>query len=235
MSEKTSSRGNPRRTEASVPRATARLQFHKDFTFEHATALVPYFANLGVSHLYASPILKARPGSTHGYDCVDVSLVNPELGGEDALRRMADAAHAAGLGLVVDIVPNHMGIGNDNGWWQDVLLWGPDSRRAKYFDIDWQSSDPALRGKLLVPFLGAGYGETLASGDLVLAFDDARGLRGALLRQPVPDRDPRLCAAARRQRPRLAARGRAAVRGCRADGRNRARRHPRAGRGARRP
>ncbi len=160
-----------RRGKVNVPRATARLQFHKSFTFDQATALVPYYARLGVSHLYASPVLKARPGSTHGYDCVDVGLVNPELGGEDALRRMADAIHAAGMGLVVDIVPNHMATGSDNAWWQDVLLWGPESRYAHYFDIDWMSSDPALRGKLLAPFLGAGYGETLASGDLVLALD----------------------------------------------------------------
>ena len=160
-----------RRGTTNVPRATARLQFHKDFTFDHALALVPYYAQLGVSHLYASPILKARPGSTHGYDCVDVGVVNPELGGEDALRRLAEAVHEAGMGLVVDIVPNHMGIGPHNAWWQDVLLWGPDSRYAHYFDIDWNSSDPALKGKLLAPFLGAGYGETLASGDLVLAFD----------------------------------------------------------------
>lgn len=162
-----------RRDRANVPRATARLQFHKGFPFDEATALVPYFSRLGVSHLYASPILKAQPGSTHGYDCIDVCLVNPELGGEDALRRMAAAIHAAGMGLVVDIVPNHMGVGNDNAWWQDVLRWGPASRYAQYFDIDWNSSDPALRGKLLAPFLGAGYGETLASGDLMLALDDA--------------------------------------------------------------
>lgn len=161
-----------RRSKVNVPRATARLQFHKDFMFDQATALVPYYARLGVSHLYTSPILKARPGSTHGYDCVDVGLVNPELGGEDALRRLAEAIHEAGMGLVVDIVPNHMGIGSHNAWWQDVLLWGPDSRYAHYFDIDWYSSDPALRGKLLAPFLGAGYGETLASGDLMLALDD---------------------------------------------------------------
>ncbi len=158
-----------------VPRATARLQFHKDFTFDDATRLVPYFARLGISHVYSSPILKARPGSMHGYDCVDVGLVNPELGGEDALRRMADAIQAAGMGLVVDIVPNHLGVGNDNAWWQDVLRWGPRSRYAKYFDIDWQSTDPLLKGKLLAPFLGSSYGETLTSGDLALAFDDARG------------------------------------------------------------
>ncbi len=164
-----------RRAPRDVPRATARLQFHKDFPFDRATALVPYFERLGISHLYASPILKARPGSTHGYDCVDVGLVNPELGGEDALRRMADAVHAAGMGLIVDIVPNHMGVGNDNAWWQDVLRWGTKSRYATYFDIDWQSSDPLLKGKLLAPFLGTSYGEALTSGDLVLAFDDGRG------------------------------------------------------------
>ncbi len=163
-----------RRADLNVPRATMRMQFHKDFTFDHARALVPYLVRIGVSHLYASPILKARPGSTHGYDCVDVSQVNPELGGEPALRALADALHAAGLGLVVDIVPNHMGIGVDNAWWQDVLTWGPASRYAHYFDIDWQSTDPLLRGKLLAPFLGNGYGETLASGDLVLAFDAER-------------------------------------------------------------
>ena len=163
-----------RRGDLNVPRATMRMQFHKDFTFDDARALVPYLARIGVSHLYASPVLKARPGSTHGYDCVDVGQVNPELGGESALRALADALHAAGLGLVVDIVPNHMGVGPDNAWWQDVLLWGPNSRYAHYFDIDWQSSDPLLRGKLLAPFLGSGYGETLASGDLVLAFDADR-------------------------------------------------------------
>jgi (1->4)-alpha-D-glucan 1-alpha-D-glucosylmutase len=175
MSEPKPSTGAQRRSDTSLPRATMRMQFHKDFTFADAGKLVPYLVGMGISHLYASPILKARPGSTHGYDCVDASLVNPELGGEDALRSLADTLHAAGLGLVVDIVPNHMGIGPDNAWWQDVLTWGPNSRYAHYFDIDWQSSDPSLRGKLLVPFLGNGYGETLASGDLVLAFDAHHG------------------------------------------------------------
>jgi (1->4)-alpha-D-glucan 1-alpha-D-glucosylmutase len=159
---------------AGIPRATMRMQFHAGFPFDAATALVPYLAALGVSHLYASPILKARPGSTHGYDCVDVHTVNPELGGELALRRLADALHAAGLGLVVDIVPNHMGVGNDNAWWQDVLLWGEASRHASTFDIDWGSSDPLLRGKVLAPWLGTGYGEVLGSGALVLAFDATR-------------------------------------------------------------
>jgi len=159
---------------AGIPRATMRMQFHAGFPFDAATKLVPYLTALGVSHLYASPILKARPGSTHGYDCVDAHTVNPELGGEPALRRLADALHAAGLGLVVDIVPNHMGVGNDNAWWQDVLLWGEASRHAATFDIDWNSGDALLRGKVLAPWLGSGYGEVLGSGDLVLAFDATR-------------------------------------------------------------
>lgn len=170
----TSDRRRSRRgIEPDVPRATMRVQFHEAFTFDDAAALVPYFAQLGISHLYASPILKARPGSTHGYDCTDAGFVNPELGGEDALRRLSAALHAAGMGLVVDIVPNHMGVGGtaDNAWWRDVLLWGPDSRHASTFDIDWASSDPMLRGKLLAPFLGTGYGETLASETMVLDFD----------------------------------------------------------------
>ena len=174
MNDTTKSTTASRRNDIALPRATMRMQFHKDFTFADAEKLVPYLVRMGISHLYASPILKARPGSTHGYDCVDVGQVNPELGGEAALRSLAAAVHAAGLGLVVDIVPNHMGIGPDNAWWQDVLTWGPNSRYAHYFDIDWQSSDPSLRGKLLTPFLGSGYGETLASGDLVLAFDAGR-------------------------------------------------------------
>ncbi len=183
-------RRRKRSAEPDVPRATLRLQFHKDFRFDDATALVPYFARLGVSHLYSSPILKARPGSMHGYDCIDVGLVNPELGGEDALRRMSDALHAAGMGLVIDIVPNHMGIGGGstgNAWWRDVLLWGPDSRYASTFDIDWASSDPMLRGRLLAPFLGSGYGETLASGDLILAFDeDANAFEARYFDQAFP-------------------------------------------------
>ena len=157
-----------------VPRATVRLQLHRGFTFDDARGLVGYFAKLGISHIYTSPILKARPGSTHGYDVVDVTQVNPELGGEPALRALSDALRAAGMGLIVDIVPNHMGVGgSDNTWWQDVLESGQASRYASHFDIDWQSADPVLRGKLLAPFLGNGYGEVLVSGELVLEFDDS--------------------------------------------------------------
>ena len=156
--------------------ATARLQFHKGFTLDNATALVPYFAELGVSHLYASPLLKARAGSTHGYDIVDHNQINPELGGEDALERLVAALRTRDMGLVLDIVPNHMGVGgNDNAWWLDVLEWGRASQYAEYFDIDWDPPDPTLRGRLLAPFLGSSYGETLQGGELALKFDEADG------------------------------------------------------------
>jgi (1->4)-alpha-D-glucan 1-alpha-D-glucosylmutase len=153
-------------------RATVRLQFHKDFTLDDGTALVPYMARLGASHLYASPLLKARPGSTHGYDIVDHHTINPELGGEPALRRLVAALRAHGMGLILDIVPNHMGVGgSDNAWWLDVLEWGRASPYANYFDIDWDPPDSTLRNKLLAPFLGAPYGDVLADGGLKLCFD----------------------------------------------------------------
>jgi (1->4)-alpha-D-glucan 1-alpha-D-glucosylmutase len=158
------------------PRATARLQFHAGFTLDDAVPLVPYLAQLGISHLYASPILKARPGSTHGYDIVDHNQINPELGGEPAFRRLSAALKAHGLGLVIDIVPNHMGVGgSDNAWWLDVLEWGRQSPYASFFDIDWDPPDRSLSGRMLAPFLGAPYGEVLASGDLTLQFDRADG------------------------------------------------------------
>ncbi len=157
-------------------RATARLQFHRDFTLDAATSLVPYLDRLGISHIYASPLLKSRPGSTHGYDIVDHHAIDPELGGEPALRRLVTALRPRGMGLILDIVPNHMGVGgSDNEWWLDVLEWGRASSYAEYFDIDWEPPDTALRGKLLAPFLGAGYGEVLAAGDLVLKFDPEDG------------------------------------------------------------
>jgi len=156
--------------------ATARLQFHRDFTLDHATALVPYYAKLGISHLYASPLLTARAGSTHGYDIVDHNTINPELGGEDALRRLVVALRSHDMGLILDIVPNHMGVGgNDNAWWLDVLEWGRASPYAEYFDIDWDPPDPSLRGRMLAPFLGSSYGECLERGELVLRFDDSDG------------------------------------------------------------
>ncbi len=157
-------------------RATARLQFHRDFPIDSATRLVPYFQRLGISHVYASPLLTSRPGSTHGYDIVDHNAINPELGGEPALRRLVAELRAHDMGLILDIVPNHMGVGGaDNAWWLDVLEWGRASPYAEFFDIDWDPPDTALRGKLLAPFLGAAYGTALAGGDITLQFDQADG------------------------------------------------------------
>ncbi|HVL76661.1 MAG TPA: malto-oligosyltrehalose synthase [Noviherbaspirillum sp.] len=159
----------------SMPRATARLQLHKDFDFDAAAAVVPYYAALGISHIYASPILTARSGSTHGYDIVDPTRINPELGGEDGLRRMVAAIRQAGLGLILDIVPNHMGVGPENPWWQHVLEWGQNSPYARWFDIDWQPADETLHGKVMAPFLGQPYGDVLRAGEIRLCFDAMRG------------------------------------------------------------
>ncbi len=156
--------------------ATARLQFHKDFTMDAATALVPYYASLGISHFYASPLLMSRSGSTHGYDIVDHNRIDPELGGEEALRRMVAALRQHRMGLILDIVPNHMGVGgNDNGWWLDVLEWGRGAEHAEYFDIDWDPPDASLRGRMLAPFLGSPYGECLKNKELTLQFDPEDG------------------------------------------------------------
>lgn len=162
--------------EPAIPRATYRLQFHKEFGFDDAAALAPYLARLGVSHLYASPYLKARPGSTHGYDIVDHDRLNPELGGDAAFARMAAALRDSGLGQVLDCVPNHMGVGGaDNPLWLDVLEWGPDSLYAGWFDIDWDPDRRYLRDKLLIPFLGDQYGLELERGRLALKFDPETG------------------------------------------------------------
>ena len=154
-----------------VPRSTLRLQLHKGFTFDDAAAQVDYFASLGVSHAYASPITTATSGSTHGYDTVDYTKVNPELGGEEGLRRFVEKLRAHEMGLIVDVVPNHMGVGgSENAWWQDILEWGRHAAHARFFDVDWHSPDPALRGKVLAPFLGAAYGEELQGGKIRLAY-----------------------------------------------------------------
>ncbi len=162
--------------EVPVPRATYRLQFHAGFRFRDAAALASYLARLGISHVYASPWLKARPGSSHGYDIVDHTALNPELGEEADFRAMCDAFRRHGLGQILDFVPNHMGVGGaDNPWWLDVLEWGSDSAFAGWFDIDWDPDRRYLTGKLLVPFLGDQYGVVLESGQLCLRFDEAEG------------------------------------------------------------
>jgi len=157
-------------------RATLRLQFHKGFTLDQAVPLVPYFASLGISHVYASPLLSARAGSMHGYDVVDPTTVNPELGGEVALRRFVSALREQNMGLILDIVSNHMAVGGgDNPWWLDLLEWGRLSPYGEFFDIQWHSPDPLMEGQLLLPFLGSDYGVALQDGTLPLRFDTQHG------------------------------------------------------------
>ncbi len=159
---------------APPPRATYRLQFHAGFTFDDAVAILPYLARLGISHVYASPIQTARPGSTHGYDIVDHTRINPELGGEEGFLRLSEALKDHGLGLILDIVPNHMGIGGaDNAWWLSVVEWGQLSPHAVSFDVDWERL--GANGKLVLPFLGKRYGDALEEGELKLARDDSGG------------------------------------------------------------
>ncbi|MBE1161814.1 malto-oligosyltrehalose synthase [Dyella acidiphila] len=132
-------------------RATVRLQLRREFDFAAATAQVPYFAALGLSHIYMSPIATARPGSTHGYDVIDPLTVNPELGGETGLAALVDALHAHAMGAILDIVPNHMAADLGNVWWADVLANGESSAYATYFDIEWDAPDTG--GKLWLPWL----------------------------------------------------------------------------------
>jgi len=160
-----------------VPRATYRVQMHASFTFDDAIAILPYLADLGVSHLYTSPILQAMPGSMHGYDIVDHSRVNSELGGEEGFDRLTDALRAHGMGLVLDVVPNHMAIGEENRWWWDVLQHGRASRYAGYFDIDWEPPEARLRDVILLPVLADHYGRVLEAGEIRLV----RGEAGVVL------------------------------------------------------
>jgi (1->4)-alpha-D-glucan 1-alpha-D-glucosylmutase len=151
------------------PLSCYRLQFHRGFRFEDARRLIPYLHALGVTHLYASPILKARAGSTHGYDIVDHSQINPELGGEPEFQALVRELKAYEMGMLLDIVPNHMGVSyGDNSWWSDVLENGRASEYADYFDIDWQPFKSELRDKVLIPVLGDTYGAELEAGRIQL-------------------------------------------------------------------
>jgi malto-oligosyltrehalose synthase len=152
-----------------MPRLTAtyRLQMNAGFTLSDARARIDYFARLGVSHLYCSPVLAARAGSTHGYDVVDPTRINPELGSEDDLRVLSRDLHARDMGLILDIVPNHMGIGAENSYWDDVLTYGERSRYARWFDIDWAAHADRPR-KLILPILGDELDRVLERGELTV-------------------------------------------------------------------
>jgi (1->4)-alpha-D-glucan 1-alpha-D-glucosylmutase len=159
-----------------VPIATYRLQLSSAFGFDDAAKLVPYLRSLGISHLYASPFLKARAGSTHGYDIIDHSQLNPEFGGEAAFARLSAALAQADIGLILGFVPNHMGVGGaDNAWWLNVLEWGPKSPHAASFDIDWDTLPYRSDGGVLLPILGRPYGEALENGEIVLRYDGQEG------------------------------------------------------------
>jgi len=151
---------------AKVPASTYRLQLHKGFTFDDAAGVAEYLKTLGVSHVYCSPYLQAAPNSMHGYDVVDHRKVNEELGGTEAHERFCKRLGDVGLGQILDIVPNHMSLGEQNRYWWDVLENGTSSRYASFFDIDWNSSEDRLRGKVLVPILADQYGRVLSDGGI---------------------------------------------------------------------
>lgn len=182
-------------------RATARLQLHPGFTLRDAAARVPYYARLGISHLYLSPVTRAVAGSTHGYDVLDPTTVSPELGGEAALRALARATRTHDMGLVLDIVPNHMAAHVDNAWWRDVLVRGRRSPYARWFDIEWDA--PGREGRLWLPVLDRSLAGALADGVLTLALqrDGSWALDHHGMRIPLgvpPRRVPRDPAARRR-------------------------------------
>jgi (1->4)-alpha-D-glucan 1-alpha-D-glucosylmutase len=163
-------------TDARVPVSTYRTQMFSGFTFADAEAILPYLKELGIGDFYASPIFEARPGSTHGYDVARHDRLNPELGGDEGFERFASALHEAEMGLLLDIVPNHMGVGNDSLWWQDVLENGRASRYAEYFDVDWTPLKPDMQGKLLLPILGKQYGEELESKHFQVSIENGHAI-----------------------------------------------------------
>ena len=182
---------------ARIPLATYRLQLHGEFTFRDATALVPYLAKLGVSHVYCSPFLRARPGSMHGYDIIDHDSLNPEIGTAEDLAAFVARLREHGMAMMMDIVPNHMGVlAADNAWWQDLLENGPASTLSDFFDIDWRPPAEHLANRVLLPVLGDHYGVELAAGRLVLGFEAEAGafaVRYHAHRLPIDPREyPRI-------------------------------------------
>ena len=158
-----------------IPISTYRLQFNHSFAFKDAAQLIPYLHDLGITTCYASPYLKALPGSSHGYDVIDPTVINPELGDKRAYQQFVQALEDHHMGQILDVVPNHMGIDKSaNPWWQDVLENGPSSKHAKIFDIDWNPVKPELKNKVLLPILGEQYGIALENQEISLAFRDGR-------------------------------------------------------------
>jgi (1->4)-alpha-D-glucan 1-alpha-D-glucosylmutase len=161
---------------AAIPLATYRLQLTATFDFDAAAAIVPYLKALGITHVYTSPFMKARKGSTHGYDVVNHTVINPELGGDAGFERLSETLRQHGLGLILDFVPNHVGVHYaDNPWWLDVLEWGEASPHAVSFDIDWELLPYRARGGVLLPIIGSSYGQALEKGEIELRYDPGEG------------------------------------------------------------
>jgi (1->4)-alpha-D-glucan 1-alpha-D-glucosylmutase len=158
--------------EARAPRSTYRLQMQRDFPFAAARSILPYLKKLGIGDVYCSPLTEARPGSSHGYDVTRHDRLNPELGGAPGFEDFSAELRRLGMGLLLDFVPNHMGVGNDSLWWQDVLENGHASQYAEYFDIDWHPLKTAMQEKLLLPILGRQYGAELESKHIRVAVKD---------------------------------------------------------------
>ncbi|ALC15343.1 maltooligosyl trehalose synthase [Desulfuromonas soudanensis] len=159
--------------EPRIPVATYRVQFHGEFGFSDARQIVPYLRELGISDLYASPCFRAKKGSRHGYDIVDPNALNPEVGSEEEFEALIAELRRCGMGLILDIVPNHMGIESpENLWWMDLLENGSSSPHADFFDVDWEPVKKELKNKVLSPILGDQYGAVLERGELVLAFEE---------------------------------------------------------------
>jgi (1->4)-alpha-D-glucan 1-alpha-D-glucosylmutase len=159
-----------------IPVATYRVQLTADFGFDAAAAIIPYLKSLGITHLYASPFMQSRKGSTHGYDIVDHTKLNPELGGDEGFDRLNAVLKRHDIGLILDFVPNHVGVHlADNPWWLDVLEWGPTSPHAASFDIDWDMLPYRARGGVLLPIIGSSYGEALENGEIELRYDAGEG------------------------------------------------------------
>src|SRR5215469_13764253 len=175
-----------------IPRATYRLQLNAGFTFRDATAIVPYLAALGISHVYGSPYFRARTGSAHGYDVVDHNSFNPEIGEPEDFERFVAALRAHDMGHIVDIVPNHVGIlGTNNAWWMDLLENGESSVYAGFFDLDWAPPNPDRAHKVLVPVLADHYGAVLERGELELRFEPEAGAFAAFYQSHRLPLDPR--------------------------------------------
>ncbi len=159
------------------PGSVYRLQFNRNFRFTDGIRIIPYLQRLGITTLYSSPILAAQAGSMHGYDITDHNRINPEIGSSEELQQLLALLKDNGMGLLLDVVPNHMGVGyGTNLWWADVLENGRASEYANFFDIDWNPLKPELRNKVLLPILGNQYGEELEAGHIVLAYGE-KGFR----------------------------------------------------------